>query len=89
MINFISILISVGFGYLFFRIARPKNELSSKSILYGRTFLAWSLFASTSFYIRPFVVDQNLNNIIYWFMMSAPFAIFAFVFGFLYGKFSK
>ena len=32
MINFISILISVGFGYLFFRIARPKNELSSKSV---------------------------------------------------------
>jgi hypothetical protein len=89
MINFISILISVGFGYLFFRIARPKNELSSKSIFYGRTFLAWSLFASTSFYIRPFVVDQSINNIIYWLMMSAPFGIFAFVFGFLYGKFSK
>jgi len=87
MINFLSILISVGFGYLFFRIIKPKYELSSKSIYFGRTFLAWSLFASTSFYIRPFVVNQNFNNIIYWVMMSAPFAIVAFIFGFLYGKF--
>ena len=89
MINFISILVSVGFGYLFFKIARPKVESRSKSIYYARTFFAWSLFASTSFYVRPFVVDQSINNIIYWLMMSAPFGIFAFVFGFLYGKFSK
>ena len=68
MINFISILLSVGFGYLFFKIARPKLESGSKSIYYARTFLAWSLFASTSFYIRPFVVDQSVNNIIYWLM---------------------
>tara|TARA_B110000008_G_scaffold273388_1_gene307568 strand:- start:65 stop:331 length:267 start_codon:yes stop_codon:yes gene_type:complete len=87
MINFISILISVGFGYLFFRIARPKDESGSKSLYFARTFLAWSLFASTSFYIRPFVVDQSLNNIIYWFWMSAPFAVVAVVVGFLYGKF--
>ena len=89
MINFISILISVGFGYLFFRIARPKDESGSKSLYFARTFLAWSLFASTSFYIRPFVVDQSLNNIIYWFWMSAPFAVVAVVVGFLYGKFRK
>ena len=89
MINFLSILISVGFGYLFFKIVKPKNELSSRSIFYGRTFLAWSLFASTSFYIRPFVVDQSINNVIYWLMMSAPFAIFAAIAGYLYGKFSK
>ena len=87
MINFFSILIAVGFGYLFFRIIKPKYELSSKSMYFGRTFLAWSLFASTSFYIRPFVVDQNLPNIIWWFQKSAPFAIVAFIFGFLYGKF--
>ena len=89
MINFISILVSVGFGYLFFKIARPKVESGPKSIYYARTFFAWSLFASTSFYIRPFVVDQSINNIIYWLMMSAPFAIFAAIAGYLYGKFSK
>ena len=89
MINFISILVSVGFGYLFFKIARPKVEFGSKSIYYARTFFAWSLFASTSFYIRPFVVDQSINNIIYWLMMSAPFAIFAAIAGYLYGKFSQ
>ena len=87
MINFISILVSVGFGYLFFKIARPKVESGSKSIYYARTFFAWSLFASTSFYIRPFVVDQSINNIIYWLMMSVPFAIFAAIVGFFYGKF--
>ena len=89
MINFISIVVSVGFGYLFFRIVRPKVQSGSKSIYYARTFLAWSLFASTSFYVRPFVVDQSLNNIIYWLLMSAPFAIFAAIAGYLYGKFSK
>ena len=94
MINFISILVSVGFGYLFFKIARPKGQYDleysgSKSIYYARTFFAWSLFASTSFYIRPFVVDQSVNNIIYWLMMSAPFAIFATIAGYLYGRFSK
>ena len=89
MINFISILVSVGFGYLFFKIARPKVVSRSKSIYYARTFFAWSLFASTSFYVRPFVVDQSLNNIIYWLMMSAPFAIFAAIAGYLYGRFSK
>ena len=89
MINFLSILVSVGFGYLFFKISTPKAQSGSKSTYYARTFLAWSLFASTSFYIRPFVVDQSINNIIYWLMMSAPFAIFAAIAGYLYGKFSK
>ena len=89
MINFISILVSVGFGYLFFKIVRPKAQSGSKSIYYTRTFLAWSLFASTSFYVRPFVVDQSINNIIYWLMMAAPFAIFAAIAGYLYGRFSK
>ena len=87
MINFISILVSVGFGYLFFKIVKPKVQSGSKSIYYARTFLAWSLFASTSFYVRPFVADQSINNIIYWLMMSAPFAIFAAIVGYLYGKF--
>ena len=87
MINFISILVSVGFGYLFFKIVKPKVQSGSKSTYYARTFLAWSIFASTSFYIRPFVVDQSINNIIYWLMMSVPFAIFAAIIGYLYGKF--
>ena len=89
MINIISILVSVGFGYLFFKIATPKAQSGSKSVYYARTFLAWSLFASTSFYIRPFVVDQSINNIIYWLMMAAPFAVFAAIAGYLYGRFSK
>lgn len=89
MINFISILVSVGFGYLFFKIVIPKVQSGSKSAYYARTFLAWSLFASTSFYIRPFVVDQSFNNIIYWLITSAPFVIFATVVGYLYGRFSK
>jgi len=89
MINFISILVSVGFGYLFFKIARPRLHSENRPIYFARTFFAWSLFASTSFYIRPFVVDQSVNNIIYWLMMSAPFAIFATIAGYIYGRFSK
>ena len=87
MLNFISIVVSVGFGYLFFKIVKPKSESEPKPIYFARTFLAWSVFASTSFYIRPFVVDQSINNILYWLMMSVPFAIFAAIVGFLYGKF--
>ena len=84
---FISILVSVGFGYLFFRIARPKVESGSKPIFYARTFLAWSLFASTSFYIQPFASGPSLNTLSFWAVRSIPFAIVAILFGFIYGKF--
>ena len=84
---FISILISVGFGYLFFRIARPKEESGSKSVFYARTFLAWSLFASTSFYIQPFASGPSLDTLGFWAVRSIPFALVALLVGFLYGKF--
>ena len=84
---FISILISVGFGYLFFRIARPKEESGSKPIFYARTFLAWSLFASTSFYIQPFASGPSLDTLGFWAVRSIPFALVALLVGFLYGKF--
>ena len=84
---FISILVSVGFGYLFFRIARPKEESGSKPIFYARTFLAWSLFASTSFYIQPFGSGPSLDTLGFWAVRSIPFALVALLVGFLYGKF--
>jgi len=84
---FISILVSVGFGYLFFRIARPKEESGSKSVFYARTFLAWSLFASTSFYIQPFASGPSLDTLSFWAVRSIPFALVALLVGFLYGKF--
>lgn len=84
---FISILVSVGFGYLFFRIARPKEESGSKPIFYARTFLAWSLFASTSFYIQPFASGPSLDTLGFWAVRSIPFALVALLAGFLYGKF--
>ena len=84
---FISILVSVGFGYLFFRIARPKEESGSKPIFYARTFLAWSLFASTSFYIQPFASGPSLDTLGFWAVRSIPFALGALLVGFLYGKF--
>ena len=84
---FISILVSVGFGYLFFRIARPKEESGSKPIFYARTFLAWSLFASTSFYIQPFASGPSLDTLGFWVVRSIPFALIALLVGFLYGKF--
>jgi len=84
---FISILVSVGFGYLFFRIARPKEDSGSKPIFYARTFLAWSLFASTSFYIQPFASGPSLDTLGFWAVRSIPFALVALLVGFLYGKF--
>ena len=84
---FISILVSVGFGYLFFRIARPKEQSGSKSVFYARTFLAWSLFASTSFYIQPFASGPSLDTLGFWAVRSIPFALVALLVGFLYGKF--
>jgi len=84
---FISILVSVGFGYLFFRIARPKEESGSKPVFYARTFLAWSLFASTSFYIQPFASGPSLDTLGFWAVRSIPFALVALLVGFLYGKF--
>ena len=84
---FISILVSVGFGYLFFRIARPKEESGSKPIFYARTFLAWSLFASTSFYIQPFASGPSLDTLGFWAVRSIPFALVALLVGLLYGKF--
>ena len=84
---FISILVSVGFGYLFFRIIKPKEESGSKSIFYARTFLAWSLFASTSFYIQPFALGPSLDTLSFWAVRTIPFALVALLVGFLYGKF--
>ena len=92
---FISILVSVGFGYLFFRIARPKEESGSKSVFYARTFLAWSLFASTSFFIQPFAgynrlggsAGPGIDTLVMWAFPSIIFAILAFLVGFIYGKY--
>ena len=72
MLIFISTLVSVGFGYLFFRIVKPKSEIGSKANFYARTFLAWSLFISTSFYIQPFAMSPSINNLTPWFSVAVP-----------------
>ena len=87
MIDFLSALIAVGFGYLFFRIVKPKKELGGKEEYYARLFLAWALFVSTSLYIQPFTNNPSVVNIIFWFKMSIPFSVVAIIAGFLYGKF--
>ena len=92
MINFTSILvsiISVGFGYLFFRIVKPKIKSGTKEVYYARLFLAWSLFVSTSFTMRDFASGPSLEGLEIWLRVSIPFAIFAAIAGYLYGKFSK
>jgi hypothetical protein len=92
MINFTSILvpiISVGFGYLFFRIVKPKIKSGTKEVYYARLFLAWSLFVSTSFYIQPFASGPSMQALSFWAIRSIPFAIVASIAGYLYGKFSK
>ena len=87
MINFIAALVAVGFGYLFFRIIKPKTDSGGKEAYYVRVFLAWALFVSTSFYIQPFTNNPSVVNIIFWFKMSIPFSVVAIIAGYLYGKF--
>ena len=82
-------IISVGFGYLFFRIVRPKIKSGKKEVYYARLFSAWSLFVSTSFTMRDFASGPSLEGLEIWLRVSIPFAIFAAIAGYLYGKFSK
>ena len=82
-------IVSVGFGYLFFRIVKPKIKSGKKEVYYARLLSAWSLFVSTSFSMRDFAGGPSLEGLKVWLMVSIPFAIFAAIVGYLYGKFSK
>ena len=82
-------IISVGFGYLFFRIVKPKIKSGKKEVYYARLLSAWSLFVSTSFTMRDFASRPSLEGLEIWLMVSIPFAIFAGIAGYLYGKFIK
>jgi len=82
-------IVSVGFGYLFFRIVKPKIKSGKKEVYYARLLSAWSLFVSTSFSMRDFAGGPGLEGLEVWLMVSIPFAIFAAIVGYLYGKFSK
>ena len=80
-------IISVGFGYLFFRIVKPKIKSGKKEAYYARLLSAWSLFVSTSFSMRDFAGGPSLEGLKIWLMVSIPFAIVALIAGYLYGKF--
>ena len=82
-------IVSVGFGYLFFRIVKPKIKSGKKEVYYARLLSAWSLFVSTSFSMRDFAGGPSLEGLKVWLMVSIPFAMFAAIVGYLYGKFSK
>ena len=82
-------IVSVGFGYLFFRIVKPKIKSGKKEVYYARLLSAWSLFVSTSFSMRDFAGGPSLESLNVWLMVSIPFAIFAAIVGYLYGKFIK
>ena len=87
MIDLLSALIAVGFGYLFFRIVKPKKDSGGKEVYYARLFLAWALFVSTSFYIQPFAAGPSLDTLSFWAIRSIPFSVVAIIAGYLYGKF--
>ena len=82
-------IVAVGFGYLFFRIVKPKIKSGKKEVYYARLFLAWSLFVSTSFYIQPFASGPSMETLGFWVIKSIPFAVVASIAGYLYGKFSN
>ena len=47
LIEVFAVVISVGFGYLFFRLAKPKTDSWDTPLDYAQLFFAWSLFIST------------------------------------------
>jgi len=47
LIEVFAVVVSVGFGYLFFRLVKPKIVSGNIPLIYAQLFFAWSLFIST------------------------------------------
>ncbi len=84
---FLSVAVPVGFGYLFFRLIKPKVDTGNKSYYFAQLFLAWSIFISTSLTMRPFLIVQDSNTLMFWVLPSFVFGLLATIIGFVYGKF--
>jgi len=87
LIDVFAVVISVGFGYLFFRLVKPKTDSRNIPLDYAQLFFAWSLFISTSVTMPQFLITPASAHLFMWLSLTIPFGLLAFVVGFAYGKF--
>ena len=87
LIEVFAVVISVGFGYLFFRLIKPKTDSGNMSLDYAQLLFAWSLFISTSVTMPQFLITTDKAHLFMWLSRSLSFGLIAFIAGFAYGKF--
>ena len=86
-IEVFSVVVSVGFGYLFFRLIKPKTDSGNIPLDYAQLFFAWSLFISTSVMMPQFLITPDTAHLFMWLSYSLGFGLIALIAGFAYGKF--
>ena len=87
LIEVFAVVVSVGFGYLFFRLVKPKTDSGNIPLEYAQLFFAWSLFISTSVTMPQFLITPDKAHLFVWLAPSIVFGFIAFIAGFAYGKF--
>ncbi len=87
LIEVFAVVVSVGFGYLFFRLIKPKTSSGNITLDYAQLFFAWSLFISTSVTMPQFLITTDKAYLFMWLSRSLSFGLIAFIAGFAYGKF--
>jgi len=85
--GFFSYAVPVGFGYLFFRVIKPKTDSGNMPLNYAQLFFAWSLFITTSVTMPQFLITPDKAHLFMWLSPSLAFGLIAFIAGFAYGKF--
>ena len=87
LIEVFAVVVSVGFGYLFFRLVKPKIDSGNIPLDNAQLFFAWSLFISTSVTMPQFLITPDKAHLFMWLSPSIAFGLIAFIAGFAYGKF--
>ena len=87
LIEVFAVVVSVGFGYLFFRLVKPKTDSRNIPLDYAQLFFAWSLSISTSITKPQLLTTPDAAHLFMWLSRTLPFGIIAFIAGFAYGKF--
>ena len=63
LIEIFAVVVSVGFGYLFFRLLKPKTDSGNIPLDYAQLFFAWSLFISTSVTMPQFLLIPDTAHL--------------------------
>ena len=87
LIEVFAVVVSVGFGYLFFRLIKINIYSGNKSLQFAQLFFAWSVFISTSIMMPQFLLNPDQAHLFAWLAQSLVFGLLAFFTGFLYGRF--